>query len=146
MTKSTDSSSRMLVSGSPFTAMMSADFPAVIEPISAVRLKWSAALTVAAWMVWRARNFIGARVALALFLGQLALNAFWTWLFFACLYYAICYYHGDFEPDHLPLNQVKVSASLVDNTSNTKLVVAHWHNVVFETKDSQLESRPKNKK
>ena len=41
------------------------------------------AMAVAAWMVWRARNFIGARVALFLFLVQLLLNALWTWLFFA---------------------------------------------------------------
>ncbi len=41
------------------------------------------AMAVAAWMVWRARTFIGARVALLLFLVQLALNALWTWLFFA---------------------------------------------------------------
>lgn len=41
------------------------------------------AMAVAAWMVWRARDFVGARVALLLFLVQLVLNALWTWLFFA---------------------------------------------------------------
>ena len=41
------------------------------------------AMAVAAWMVWKARDFVGARVALILFLVQLALNALWTWLFFA---------------------------------------------------------------
>ena len=40
-------------------------------------------MAVAAWMVWQARNFVGARVALVLFLVQLALNALWTWFFFA---------------------------------------------------------------
>jgi benzodiazapine receptor len=35
---------------------------------------------VAAWLVWRARGWGGA---LALFCSQLALNALWTWLFFA---------------------------------------------------------------
>ena len=40
-------------------------------------------MAIAAWMVWRARRFIGARVALVVYLVQLALNALWTWLFFA---------------------------------------------------------------
>lgn len=39
-------------------------------------------LGVAAWLVWRARGFAGARGALALFVVQLAANALWTWLFF----------------------------------------------------------------
>lgn len=38
---------------------------------------------VAAWLVWRERGFSGARIALGLFLIQLAANALWTWLFFA---------------------------------------------------------------
>lgn len=38
---------------------------------------------VAAWMIWRERHRPGARTALALYLAQLALNALWTWLFFA---------------------------------------------------------------
>lgn len=37
---------------------------------------------VAAWLVWRARGFAGARGALLLFVGQLIANALWTWLFF----------------------------------------------------------------
>lgn len=40
-------------------------------------------MAVAAWLVWRARGFSGAPVALALFLVQLVLNALWSWLFFA---------------------------------------------------------------
>jgi len=40
-------------------------------------------MAIAAWMVWRARRFIGARVALVVYLVQLVLNALWTWLFFA---------------------------------------------------------------
>jgi translocator protein len=40
------------------------------------------AMAVAAWLVWRERGFSGARVALALFSGQLVLNALWSWLFF----------------------------------------------------------------
>jgi translocator protein len=38
---------------------------------------------IAAGLVWRARGFHGARIALTLFLIQLGLNALWTWLFFA---------------------------------------------------------------
>jgi len=46
---------------------------------------WSALylmMGLAAWLVWRERGFRGASTALGLFLGQLAVNAFWTWLFF----------------------------------------------------------------
>jgi tryptophan-rich sensory protein len=42
-----------------------------------------ASMALAAWLVWRARGFAGARGALALFVLQLAVNALWTWLFFA---------------------------------------------------------------
>lgn len=37
---------------------------------------------VAAWLVWLARGWSGARMALLLFLVQLAGNALWTWVFF----------------------------------------------------------------
>ncbi|MBP2648148.1 MAG: TspO and like protein [Gemmatimonadetes bacterium] len=40
-------------------------------------------MAVAAWLVWRARSYVGARVAIGLFLVQLCLNILWTWLFFA---------------------------------------------------------------
>lgn len=40
-------------------------------------------MAIAAWVVWRARGFAGARVALTLFIVQLAANALWSWLFFA---------------------------------------------------------------
>jgi tryptophan-rich sensory protein len=40
------------------------------------------AMAVAAWMVWRARGWRGARGALTLFLLQLVPNALWTWTFF----------------------------------------------------------------
>ena len=39
-------------------------------------------MAVAVWLVWRAHGFRGAPVALGLFVGQLALNAGWSWLFF----------------------------------------------------------------
>ncbi len=38
---------------------------------------------VSAWLVWRERRAGGRRVALAVFLAQLAVNALWSWLFFA---------------------------------------------------------------
>ena len=47
---------------------------------------WSALyalMGVSAWLVWRERGFAGARAALALFIVQLAVNALWSWLFFA---------------------------------------------------------------
>jgi benzodiazapine receptor len=40
------------------------------------------AMAVAAWLVWRERGWARARVALGLFVLQLALNALWSWLFF----------------------------------------------------------------
>ena len=42
-----------------------------------------ALMALAAWLVWRVGGFGAARGALALFLLQLALNALWSWLFFA---------------------------------------------------------------
>ncbi|TAK55238.1 MAG: tryptophan-rich sensory protein [Gammaproteobacteria bacterium] len=38
---------------------------------------------IAAWFAWRAGGWRGARIALALFVAQLVLNALWSWLFFA---------------------------------------------------------------
>ena len=40
-------------------------------------------MAISAWLVWRERRFAGARVALVLFVVQLAANALWSWLFFA---------------------------------------------------------------
>jgi benzodiazapine receptor len=40
-------------------------------------------MAVAAWLVWRVGGFLAARAALALYIAQLALNALWSWLFFA---------------------------------------------------------------
>jgi tryptophan-rich sensory protein len=47
---------------------------------------WSvlyALMGISAWLVWRDRGLRGARLELAVFLIQLAVNALWTWLFFA---------------------------------------------------------------
>jgi len=38
---------------------------------------------VGAWLVWRERHADDRRAALAAFLAQLAVNALWSWLFFA---------------------------------------------------------------
>jgi len=42
-----------------------------------------ALMGISAWLVWRVRGFAGARAALGLFIAQLAVNALWSWLFFA---------------------------------------------------------------
>lgn len=40
-------------------------------------------MAFSAWLVWREHGFRKARVALSLFIVQLAVNGFWSWLFFA---------------------------------------------------------------
>ena len=40
-------------------------------------------MAVSAWLVWRSGGFRANPVALSLFLVQLAVNALWSWLFFA---------------------------------------------------------------
>lgn len=40
-------------------------------------------MAIAAWLVWRAAGLRNAGFALSLFVAQLALNALWSWLFFA---------------------------------------------------------------
>jgi benzodiazapine receptor len=53
--------------------------PSIFGPV------WTALyalMGIAAWLVWRADGFHPAKVALTLFLIQLALNASWSWLFF----------------------------------------------------------------
>lgn len=42
-----------------------------------------ALMGIAAWLTWRQGGFRHARVALGLFVLQLAVNALWSWLFFA---------------------------------------------------------------
>lgn len=54
--------------------------PSVFGPV------WTALyalMGIAAWLVWRAAGFRAARHALTLFVAQLAVNALWSWLFFA---------------------------------------------------------------
>lgn len=40
-------------------------------------------MAIAAWLVWRERGWAGARGPLLLFCAQLAVNALWSWLYFA---------------------------------------------------------------
>lgn len=42
-----------------------------------------ALMGVAAWLVWQSGGFRAQRLALGLFFAQLAVNALWSWLFFA---------------------------------------------------------------
>ena len=41
-----------------------------------------ALMAIAAWLVWRSGGFRTNRVAISIFLVQLALNALWSWIFF----------------------------------------------------------------
>jgi tryptophan-rich sensory protein len=54
--------------------------PGIFGPVWTVLY---ALMAIAAWLVWRVGGFRAAQSALALFLVQLALNALWSWLFFA---------------------------------------------------------------
>lgn len=74
-----------------FASRTSAEFYAVLAkpdwapPAWLFGPVWSALyllMAVAAWRVWRADGLSAARVPLALYVVQLALNALWTWLFF----------------------------------------------------------------
>ena len=42
-----------------------------------------ALMAIAAWLTWRSPHRSGVRIALMLFVAQLAMNALWSWLFFA---------------------------------------------------------------
>lgn len=60
--------------------------PAWAPPASVFGPVWTvlyALMAIAAWLVWRSGGFRANRVALGLFLGQLAVNALWSWLLFA---------------------------------------------------------------
>ena len=62
------------------------DAPAWAPPASVFGPVWTVLyvlMALAAWLVWRAYGWRGARTALTLFLIQLAANALWSWLFFA---------------------------------------------------------------
>lgn len=59
--------------------------PSWAPPASLFGPVWTvlyALMAIAAWLVWRNGGFRGNRIALSFFLGQLVLNALWSWLFF----------------------------------------------------------------
>ena len=60
--------------------------PTWAPPSSVFGPVWTALyalMGLSAWLVWRERGFAAARSALTLFVVQLAVNALWSWLFFA---------------------------------------------------------------
>lgn len=60
--------------------------PSWAPPASVFGPVWTllyAMMAIAAWLVWRAGGLRANRIALSLFGVQLALNALWSWLFFA---------------------------------------------------------------
>lgn len=60
--------------------------PTWAPPASVFGPVWTVLYTlmaVAAWLIWKKKGLWGARVPLGLFGIQLALNALWSWLFFA---------------------------------------------------------------
>jgi len=62
------------------------DQPAWAPPPSLFGPVWTvlyALMAIAAWLVWRSGGLRTNRIAFSFFLGQLVLNALWSWLFFA---------------------------------------------------------------
>ncbi|MEO8505756.1 MAG: TspO/MBR family protein [Acidobacteriota bacterium] len=60
--------------------------PSWAPPSSVFGPVWTvlyALMAIAVWLVWRSGGFRANRTALSLFVVQLALNALWSWLFFA---------------------------------------------------------------
>ncbi|WP_298610991.1 TspO/MBR family protein [uncultured Thiothrix sp.] len=64
----------------------SLSLPSWAPPASVFGPVWSVLyvlMAMAVWLVWRERGWLGtARIALGLYLMQLALNALWSWAFF----------------------------------------------------------------
>ena len=60
--------------------------PSWAPPAAAFGPAWTllyALMALAAWLVWREKDAPGRAGALGLFVAQLAINALWSWLFFA---------------------------------------------------------------
>ena len=69
--------------GSFYTQLLRPDWAPPPEIFGPVWTVLYVLMGIAAWLVWRVGGFHAAKSALTLFLAQLALNALWTWLFFA---------------------------------------------------------------
>ena len=60
--------------------------PAWAPPAAVFGPVWTvlyALMGIAAWLVWQSGGLQNQRLAIGLFLAQLAVNALWSWLFFA---------------------------------------------------------------
>lgn len=83
--------------------------PAWAPPSSVFGPVWTvlyALMGVAVWLVWRDGGVRAHRSALALFLVQLALNALWSWLFFA-------WHHGALAFADIVVLWLLIAATLV---------------------------------
>jgi tryptophan-rich sensory protein len=83
--------------------------PSWAPPSSVFGPVWTllyAFMAVAAWLVWREKGLAGARVPLALFVVQLALNGLWSWLFFA-------WQHGRLAEIEIVLLLIMIAATIV---------------------------------
>lgn len=83
--------------------------PAWAPPPSLFGPVWTvlyALMAIAAWLVWRSGGFRINRIALSLFLVQLAPNALWSWLFFA-------WHHGAFAFADIVLLWILIVTTLV---------------------------------
>jgi len=77
--------------------------PSVFGPVWTILY---ALMGIAAWLVWRSGGFLASRSALTLFLVQLAVNALWSWLFFA-------WHHGALAFADIGLLWLLIVATLV---------------------------------
>jgi tryptophan-rich sensory protein len=69
--------------GSFYTRLLRPEWAPPPEAFGPVWTVLYVLMGLAAWLVWREGGFRAAKPALTLFLVQLALNALWTWIFFA---------------------------------------------------------------
>jgi tryptophan-rich sensory protein len=69
--------------GSFYTELVRPEWAPPADLFGPVWTALYALMGIAAWLVWRVGGFRDARAALTLFLVQLAVNALWSWLFFA---------------------------------------------------------------
>ena len=89
-----------------------------------------ALMAIAAWLVWRSGGFRANHIALSLFLLQLALNALWSWFFFAWHSPTLCYFGSLLLPPSylsgacvllLALSSYRICCGSVSHLSSTIL-------------------------